>query len=119
METKEIRMAVFVAAREWFPGATKASELPCPGYWKSVAAWLEFHAGHLGDALIHQYCRDAAGECMAALEAGLEPANWKVPEEVKEIWRKAKEGVRKPAREPADVHVVPFSTGRQWGRKRR
>ena len=74
------------AAKLAWPNAAKASDLPFPEFWKSVSAWLEFHAPHVGDKLMREFIESAVQEAVDAEALGLEPRAWIVPESVRAIW---------------------------------
>lgn len=67
------------AAKRAWPNVAKASELPFPEFWKSVSAWLEFHASRLSDKLIYSFVADAVQEAKDAEARGARPKPWKAP----------------------------------------
>lgn len=89
MTAREVKTSLAKAARRCWPDVKKASDLPFPDYWKAVTEWLTFHAPHVGDALMWKLIYDFAVSAKEAEERGEEPTPPKVPERVREIWRKA------------------------------
>ena len=95
MTADEVKASLAKAARRAWPNAAKASDLPFPQYWKSVTEWLTFHAPRIGDKLMQQFIDEFAVAAKEAEERGETPTPPKVPEEVREIWRKA--GTARPS----------------------
>ena len=109
MTAGEVKTSLAKAARRCWPDVTKASDLPFPEYWKAVTEWLTFQAPHVGDALMWKLIDDFAVSAKKAEERGEAPTPPKVPERVREIWRKAEKQVipDKPA-EPVQKPAAPM-----------
>lgn len=109
MTAGEVKTSLAKAARRCWPNVTKASDLPFPDYWKAVTEWLTFQAPHVGDALMWKLIDDFAVSAKKAEERGEAPTPPKVPERVREIWRKAEKQVipEKPA-EPVQKPAAPM-----------
>ena len=86
MTVAQVKKAILEKAREWYgAGIKKASDLPCPKYWRKTAGWLCFHAPHTGDALMGSLIDEAICECYTAVCEGKEPKGWTVPAETVKI----------------------------------
>ena len=99
----------FILSRElkrvWPHGA------PFPDYWKKQAAWLAFHAPHIGEKLVRQFVADMIETAQESLRADHTPKPYVVPESIREIWRKA-EGLVVPEESHKISRSVPMKQGR-------
>lgn len=86
MTADEVKASLAKAARRAWPNAAKASDLPFPQYWKSVTEWLTFHAPRIGDKLMRELIDHAVALASEAETQGVEPKEWRIPEEVRKIW---------------------------------
>lgn len=87
MTPEDARDELRRAARAAWPGAARASELPFPGYFRAAAEWLGFHAPRVGEALMRRLVADVVEEALGAEREGRVPAERRVPERVRAIWR--------------------------------
>ncbi len=87
MTAEEARMALRRAVRAAWPGASRAGGTPFPGYFRAAAEWLGFHAPRVGDALMRRLVSDVVEEARDAEREGRVPAERRVPERVRAIWR--------------------------------
>ena len=93
--------------RVWPHGA------PFPDYWKKQAAWLAFHAPHIGEKLVRQFVADMIETAQESLRADHTPKPYVVPENVREIWRKAEaDGLVVPEVSHKISRSVPMKQGR-------
>ena len=87
--------------------------VPFPDYWKKQAAWLAFHAPHIGEKLVRQFVADMIETAQESLRADHTPKPYVVPESVREIWRKAEaEGAVVPEVSYKISRSVPMKQGR-------
>ena len=105
MTTDEVKTALGKAVRRAWPKVAKASDLPYPDYWKSATEWLCFHAPHIGDGLIQRLIADVVREALLAEAAGAEPKPYKVPDKVREIWRRVESSDAKTRNLEGKIHV--------------
>ena len=73
-----VENAKLILAREvkrvWPHGA------PFPDYWKKQAAWLAFHAPHIGEKLVRQFVADMIETAQESLRSDHVPKPYVVPE---------------------------------------
>ena len=100
MTPDEVKASLAKAARRCWPGATRASDLPFPDYWKAVTEWLTFHAPHVCDRELRKFIDGFTMRAKEAEERGEAPAAPTVPESVRRIWEneKPEERAESPAR---------------------
>ena len=88
MKPEEAKAALARTVKRAWPNLAKASELPFPDYWKAVTEWLTFHAPHIGDVLMQNFIDEFVTSAKEAEKQGQSPDAPKIPNEVREIWRK-------------------------------
>lgn len=106
MTTADVKAALSRAVRRKWPNAAKASDLPYTDYWKSAMEWLCFHAPHVGDGLMGRLIADIVHEAVLAEAAGAEPKPYKVPDKVREIWRRVESADAKTRNFEGTIHAL-------------
>lgn len=106
MTTDEVKAALGRAVRRAWPKAAKASDLPYPDYWKSATEWLCFHVPHVGSRLMERLVADVVHEAVMAEAAGTEPKPYKVPDKVRQIWRRVESSDAKTRNFEGTIHAL-------------
>lgn len=106
MTADGVKASLAKAARQAWPNAAKASDLPFPEYWKSVTEWLTFHAPRIGDKLMREFIDHAVSEAVTAETQGVKPKEWRIPEAVRKIWESDRAAQRPRAKTDAWEHAA-------------
>ena len=99
MTADEVKASLAKAARRAWPNAAKASDLPFPAYWKGVTEYLVFHSPRIGDKLMLELVDYAVSEAVTAETLGVEPKEWRVPDEIRKFWEGTERGLGHGRRE--------------------
>ena len=99
MTADEVKASLAKAARRAWPNAAKASDLPFPAYWKGVTEYLVFHSPRIGDKLMLELVDYAVSEAVTAETLGVEPKEWRVPDEIRKFWEGTERGLEHGRRE--------------------
>ena len=113
MKPEEAKAALSRTVKQTWPNVARASELPFPDYWKRQTEWLTFHAPHIGEKMVDQIVAGMIVIAQEAVRTGQAPKPWIVPEKVKEIWRKVKDGTGAAAASPSSAEATAGKPDKQ------
>lgn len=87
MTAEEARDELRRAVRAAWPRRARPGGPPFPEYFRAAAEWLGFHAPRVGESLMRRLVADVVEEARDAEREGRVPAQRRVPERVRAIWR--------------------------------